>query len=94
MGLVIASKVRNKLTEKHNVREQDLHECFSNRVKGFLIDTRENNKTDPPTKWFVADNDYNKKLKIVFVEVNGDIHIKTAYEANSDEIRIYNKYAK
>ena len=37
----------------------------------------------------------NGLLKIVFIadSKNGYIILKTAYEANSEEIRIYNKYA-
>jgi len=79
---------------RHSVHEKDIVECFSNRCGKFLIDTREDHKTNPPTKWFVAETDFGKKLKVVFINVGKDIHIKTAYAANSDEIRIYNNHGK
>ena len=37
---------------------------------------------------------YGRKLKIVFILDNGTIYLRTAYEPNDVEIRIYTKYAK
>jgi hypothetical protein len=95
MGLFISSAVRKKLLLKHNVNESEVIECFANREKSFLKDTREDHDTDPPTLWFVAETDFGRKLKIAFMHHASEnkYTIKTAYPANSDEIRIYNKYA-
>jgi len=94
MGLKISSAVSNKLTSKHNVSKDEIIQCFSSRERKFLEDMREEHKTDPPTKWFIAETDYGKKLKVVFIQdQNNDVHIKTAYLANPDEIRIYEKFA-
>jgi hypothetical protein len=45
--------------------------------------------------WFVAETDYGRKLKIVFIQrSDGRIDIKTAYEANPTEIEIYERVSK
>ena len=62
-------------------------------ISNKLFDQREDHKTDPPTLWFIADTDMSKKLKIVFIQKDGDIILKTAYLANEAEISIYEKFA-
>ncbi|MET0072169.1 MAG: hypothetical protein ABW096_19195 [Candidatus Thiodiazotropha sp.] len=91
--LIISSRVREKLSEKHDVTEEEITQCFSDRGK-LLRDTREDHATDPPTLWFIGETNYGKRLKIVFVEKEGVIHIKTAYPPNSEEERIYMKYGQ
>ena len=62
---------------------------------GLLEDTRENNKTQPPTRWFIAETDHGRLLKVVFVRRDdGYIYLKTAYEPNEVEVNIYEKYAR
>ncbi|MEJ2911873.1 ADP-ribosyl-(dinitrogen reductase) hydrolase [Pseudoalteromonas sp. C12FD-1] len=89
----VPHSVRMKLKNKHNVSIYEVEECFSNREGSFLEDTREKNKTNPPTNWFIAETDYGRKLKVVFIELEDRIELKTAYEPNQEEIRIYQKYA-
>jgi uncharacterized DUF497 family protein len=90
MKLNVSAKVRQKLADKHNVQIEEIIQCFSNRDKGFLKDTRENHQTNPPTLWFIAETDYGRKLKVVFIlEEDKSITIKTAYTANNMEISIY-----
>ncbi len=94
MALRISAKVRKKLANEHGVTEDEIIQCFANRCGKVLMDTREGNKTDPPTWWFIAETDHGKFLKIVFmhdVETN-DIHIKTAYEPNSTEKYLYQQH--
>jgi len=95
MNLEITPRIRQKLTEKHGVSEEEIIQCFANREKEFLQDTREDHATDPATNWFVAETDRGRKLKVVFVYYPKEkkVVIKTAYEANETEIRIYQKYA-
>jgi uncharacterized DUF497 family protein len=94
MGLIISPRVRRKLAEKHNVQIHEVYECFSNRTGSYLNDVREEHNTNPPTLWFVAETDYGKKLKIVFVQDGNDFILKTAYPANPNEIRIYDKFSE
>lgn len=93
MGFVISAKVRDKLLEKHGVTKDEVIECFANRSGNFLIDTREDHQTDPPSRWFISETCNGKRLKIVFVKENHDIFIKTAYSPNTKEERIYKKHA-
>lgn len=94
MGFVISEAVKDKISKKEPpVSKREIEQCFENRILGLLLDTREKNKTDPPTKWFIALTNKNRLLKIVFLQKNGDVIIKTAYEPNDEEIRIYKKCA-
>lgn len=96
--LIISERVRRKMQLKHNVTEVEIYEAFQNREGLYLIDTREEHRTDPPTKWFISETDKGRQLKVVFVQTTNketqktEIHIKTAYEPNEDEIRIYEMY--
>lgn len=93
--LVMTDAVKEKLCNKHQVEPDEITQAFLNREKGFLEDSREEHKTDPPKQWFVAKTDKNRVLKVVFVRTSPmEIEIKTAYEPNAYEIRIYNQYAK
>lgn len=85
--------IQKKLLEKHKVTLEMVKESFANREGGFLTDSREGNKTTPPTRWFVAETDRGIKLKVCFVFVNGTFHIKTAYPANFKEQNIYARHA-
>ncbi len=89
----ISSRVRSKLLAKRPcVTEEEIEECFASREGVFLEDVRAENATTPPTQWFVAETDMGRMLKVAFI-YDGDIVIKTAYDANPEEIRIYAKYA-
>ncbi len=94
MPFVFSPAVLQKLLDKHGVTRREVEQCFENLEGRLLLDTREDHKTDPPTKWFVAPTNANRKLKVAFVQNGADIHIKTAYEANEEERRIYEKFGK
>ncbi len=94
MTLSISLKVRQKLARKTpSVSVPEIEQCFANRTGTYLIDTRESHQSDPPTKWFIAETDYGRKLKICFIQDGSTIIIKTAYDPNQDELRIYSKFA-
>ncbi len=96
MNLSISDDVRQKLAVKHGgISEEDIIECFSNRTGKFLQDTRAEHQTNPPSLWFIAETNNGRKLKVVFMYFSdsNQVAIKTAYSANPEEIRIYNKYA-
>jgi len=92
--LNIEPDIKQKLKDKHQVKAEEIEECFLNREKGYLEDTRADHVTDPPTRWFIAETDVGRLLKVVWIkdEVAG-ITIKTAYEPNAKEIEIYTKHA-
>jgi len=95
VGLEISSTVRHKLATKHSVTEIEIIECFSSRElnKKFLTDDREDNQTNPPTLWFIGETDSGRILKVVFIYNQERFIIKTSYEANENEKRIYAKHA-
>lgn len=93
--LVMTDAVREKLHNKHQVEPSEITEAFLNREKGFLEDTREEHKTDPPTQWFIAKTDKNRVLKVVFIQTSRNkIEIKTAYEPNATELKVYTDHAE
>ena len=87
--IIATNKIKDKLWNKHQVTMTEVEECFYNRGKLTLIDDRENNKTIPPTQWFIAETDTGRLLKIFFIEFEHSIIIKTAYHPNKNERRIY-----
>lgn len=94
MGLVISTRVRDKLARKNPpVTRAEIVQCFANRSGTYLFDPREQHKSTPPTQWFIAETDFGRKLKVVFIPKGNNICIRTAYQANDEEIRIYNKYS-
>lgn len=94
MSLKISHSVRAKLGNKRPpVTREEIEECFANRSGTYLEDTREQHKSDPPTQWFIAETFYGRKLKIAFIQKDANTIIRTAYDPNKEEIRIFNKYS-
>lgn len=95
MALQISLAVRAKLAQPdHNVTEEEIEQCFANRCGGTCGDNRPEHQTPIPTEWFVAETDYGRRLKIVYIHdrVSGNIDIKSAYKATEEVTRIFEKY--
>ena len=93
MALVISQQVRNKLANKTPpVSKDEILQCFTNRTGSFLLDTRADHLTNPITRWFIAETDFGRKLKVVFIPTPDDIIIKSAFCPNAEELRIYDKF--
>lgn len=93
-GLIIADSIQRKLNEKHGgITRREIEQCFENCEGEHLIDNREKHKTNPPTKWFIAQTNANRLLKVAFIFEDGKVFVKTAYEPCEEEIRIYKKFA-
>ena len=93
MAIILSPKILDKLSSKHGVCEEEVAQCFANRTGKFLLDTREEHETDPPTLWFISETDFARKLKIVFICRDGNNYIRTAYPPDEKEICIYNKHS-
>ncbi len=92
MAIYISKVVREKLDVKHGgVSLDEIRECFANMDGKLLYDTRSEHLTNPITRWFIAETNYGRELKIAFMQMSGDIHIKTAYEPNEAEREAYEK---
>jgi hypothetical protein len=95
MQIYIVEAVVRKLREKHGVHEAEVVQCFQNRVGKYAAETRQDHESDPPTLWFIAETDNKRRLKVVFLRLSKmEYIIKTAYEPNLDEERLYDKYLK
>lgn len=93
MNINISDRIRIKIRNKHRVTIDEVEECFINHTGHFLIDDRERHRTHPPTEWFIAETNAGRALKIVFIEeFDGTITLKTAFEPNSTEKKIYDEY--
>lgn len=92
--VIISGELLCKLQQKHGVSSEEIHECFENRSGAFLIDDRAAHKRSPSTLWFVAETTRRRLLKIVCQIRDGNCHIITAYEPNSDEIGIYERQGR
>lgn len=95
MRMFLSPSVRAKLAQgDHNVTEDEILQCFANRDRSFATDTRPEHQTPIPTQWFVAETDYGRRLKIVFIfdKKAGIVDIKSAYPATAEVTRIYKKY--
>lgn len=92
MKLSISAAVREKLANKTPpVSESEIIQCFANRVGKDLIDTRADNRTNPFTRWFIAETDFGRKLKVAYMPTTQGIVIKSAYDPNDVEMRIFAK---
>jgi uncharacterized DUF497 family protein len=94
MATIISEQIKDKLLSKHCVSAQDVEQCFANKIGLYLIDKREDHKSDPPTLWFIAETDDGRLLKIVFIPKDGNNYIRSAFKPNETEIRIYNKFGR
>lgn len=94
MALVISNVIKQKLSDKHNIFAHEIEQCFANYHGIFLLDTREEHKTVPPTKWFIGETDYGKLVKVCFILEAGNVYIRTAYEPNETEVKLFNKLTK
>ncbi len=92
-NLIISAEIELKLSKKHSVRRIDVEQCFMNRDRGFLEDTRTAHLTDPITQWFIAKTDKGATLKIVFIFRDGNFYLRSAFKPNKTEIGIYNRWS-
>ena len=90
MKIFVSERVQVKLNEKHGgITQDEIRECFANRTGEYLLDGREDHLTNPVTRWFIAETDRGRRLKICFIPYPEHIVIKTAFEPNATEIAMY-----
>jgi len=92
MSIKASAKVEEKLGSKHGVSLKEVEECFMNRVGRELYDQREKHGTNPRTRWFIAHTNHCRALKVIYVPREDGVDLKSAYEPNHEEIRIYLKH--
>ena len=89
MTIVISKEIEDKLRKKHQVTPKEVSECLANCDGNLLIDNREQHRTDPPTNWIISETNKGRKLKVCFIILEDEIHIKSAFEPNQKELEIY-----
>ncbi|MDD5058613.1 MAG: hypothetical protein PHQ60_12150 [Sideroxydans sp.] len=93
-SLITSPTLLQKLTDKHGVTRREIEQCFENKIGNYLEDDREEHRTDPPTLWFVAPTNCNRLLKVIFVFLDGNIYIKSAYEPSPQVVDMYERKGK
>src|ERR1700678_213656 len=85
-----SKKIEQKLLDR-GITLEDVVECFQNKTGKVLVDARAKNQTVPPTLWFISETDANRVLKVAFIyfPVDQEVHIKSAYEADFEDIQYY-----
>jgi uncharacterized DUF497 family protein len=91
-NLVVSTAIETKLHKKHQVSIKEVEQCFYNREGKLLFDSRAKTKTIPPTLWFIALTNKNRKLKIVYIQKGLKLILKTAYEPNDVELTLYERF--
>lgn len=93
--LIISDKIRMKIGDASHggITDKEVRECFMNRCGKVVRDDREQHRTDPPTQWFVAETHLGKKLKIVYVEDDEHVYLKSAYLATKTIQEIFDTHA-
>lgn len=93
-NLIISAAMLTKLRDRHSVSLREVEQCFGNQCGLYLEDDREDHQTDPPSLWFVAPTNQGRMLKVIFIFLEGNVHIKSAFESDSDANAIYERYGK
>lgn len=91
--ILISSAVRAKLESKHQVKAEWIALCFKNRQRKFMTEYRAAHKSFPETRWFIAEYEPGKPLKVCFVYLPAKmaVAVKTAYRPCEKEVEIYAK---
>ena len=88
MGLFISAKVQQKIATR-NITRDEIEQCFLNHHERYLIDEREDHRSDPPALWFVGATDSGRRLKVVFIDSDSEISLRTAYAPSRQEEKVY-----
>lgn len=93
-NLIVSSAVLIKLRDKHSITVREVEQCFENKCGLYVEDEREDNRTNPATLTFIAPTSQNRLLKVAFIFLDGNVHIKTAFEPDAQDIAFYEKHGK
>ena len=95
--LVISAKIRNKIAQEDHgaVTEREVRECFMVWDGRYAEDPREEHETQSglPTRWFVEESHIGRMLKVVYVEDEENIYLKSAYLATGEIQQLFKTLA-
>ncbi len=91
MRLVASDAVKEKIGREHDVEFFEAQEAFAQAEGVWFEDTRARHKTKPPTIWTLSETSLGRLLKIVVIPRKdlGIAILRTAYEPDNDEVRLY-----
>ncbi len=94
MEVLFASKHIEEKLAKRGITLEDVIDCFGNKEGTFVTETRPQHITNPPTYWFIAEDNRGRLLKVVFVYYSGvaEAHVKTAFEPGPKPIADYQPF--
>lgn len=90
--VVFTRAIVEKLKSKEpTVEPWEVEDAFSRWEGKTVIDDRENNRTNPPTVWFISDTSEGRVLKVVgiFLINKKEFVVKTAYDPDDWEVKFY-----
>ncbi len=93
-NFIVSSGVLVKLKDKHKISLREVEQCFENKCGMYVVDDREDNQTDPATLTFIAPTNQGRLLKVAFIFINGNVHIKTAFDPDEQDIAFYERHGK
>lgn len=93
-NLRISDAILAKLRDKHGVTYREVVQCFENKCGLYLMDDREQHRSDPPTLWFVAPTNSGRMLKVIFIFKDGQVFLRSAYDANEAVQSLYEKHGQ
>ena len=93
-NLRISDVILAKLHDKHSVTRREAEQCFENKCGQLLMDDREEHRSDPPTLWFVAPTNSGRLLKVIFIFKDGQVYLRSAYDANEAVQSLYEKHGQ
>jgi len=91
MRLVATEAVKAKLWDERELDFGEVLEAWESCSGPWLIDDRERNRTQPPTVWELAWTDLGRLLKLVVIphRKKGIAVLRTAFEPDEDEVKLY-----
>jgi hypothetical protein len=93
--IVISEKIREKIGQASHgsVTEREVRECFMAWDGVYAYDPREEHATQSglPTKWFIGESHTGRLLKIMYVEDDEDVYLKSAYPATAEVQHLFNE---
>ena len=96
--LIISPKIKAKIgaVDHGSVTEREVKECFMAWDGRYCEDSREEHQAQSghPTKWFVCESHIGRCIKIVYVEDDENVYLKSAYLATGEVQSLFAKHAK
>ena len=93
MALIISPEIEAKIgsADHGQITRKEVEECFDNHCGRYALDHRPQHLDSQgnPCPWFVAETNRRRRLKIMFVQENGNIYLKSAYPATQSVVDLF-----